>query len=446
MMKQNAFNSGPADRYTPYGAHAGAEAPNAPPPLAGIQKTGLVIALCVIVASAMLATGLATYLFMKSDLIAISSREKDALELQYQDRIERLRTEIERLNSRQMVDRESVELKVLEIVRRQEAIARQHDVVADLMDRAERSGIRIASRSPVPQQKPAVAQAPEVTQAVDPLLAIGGENEPLVDPLKILGLRGSNPAQTPPPAAPVKEPNSAATDKQATLNAVQSSLAEMDQNSVAALDALALAAEKQIDTIVSATRPLGLRLPAALNAASLGTGGPFIPYVGTSFDDRVQRASRALSALTDLKDAAGRLPIHRPVRHVSISSEFGPRLDPFLNRWAMHSGIDFRAAYGTRVYASAPGTVVKAGWQGGYGKMVEIRHTNGYITRYAHLSRLQVKAGIHVLAGDVIGNIGSTGRSTGPHLHYEVRRDDKPIDPEDYIWAGDRLAGLLRAK
>jgi len=446
MMKQNAFTSGPQDRYTPYQLPSGAEAPDAPPSLAGVQKTGLAVALCVIVASAMLATGLATYLFMKSDLIAVSSREKDALELQYQDRIERLRTEIERLNSRQMVDRESVELKVLEIVRRQEAITRQHDMVADLMDRAERSGIRIAARSPVPQQKPAASPLPEVSQSSDPLLAIGGESEPLVDPLEILGLRGSNPGPVSAPSDHTQEKNRPGTDKQATLNAVQNALSDMDKNSIAALDALALAAEKQIETIVTSMRPLGLRLPAALDAASLGTGGPFIPYVGTSFEDRVQRARLAMSALSDLKDAAGRLPIHRPVRHVSISSEFGPRLDPFLNRWAMHSGIDFRAAYGTRVYASAPGTVVKAGWQGGYGIMVEIRHPNGYVTRYAHLSRLQVKKGNHVLAGDVIGNIGSTGRSTGPHLHYEVRQNDKPIDPEDYIWAGDRLAGLLRAR
>jgi len=108
----------------------------------------------------------------------------------------------------------------------------------------------------------------------------------------------------------------------------------------------------------------------------------------------------------------------------------------------MHTGIDFKAPYGSRVYSTAPGTVLAAKWKGGYGKMVEIRHANGFVTRYAHLSRMHVKAGDHVLAGDLIGNIGSTGRSTGPHLHYEVRRHDKPHNPAKFLSAGEKLSKL----
>ncbi|GGB44240.1 membrane protein [Roseibium aquae] len=417
----------------------------------------MVTALCAIMGVAMLGTGLATYFFMKSDLVAISSREKDALELQYQDRIDRLRTEIERLTSRQMVDRESVELKVMEIVRRQQAIARQHDLVTDLMDRAERSGIRIAAATPSPPEKPVVSEFTSDEGGFDPLLAIGGEPEPLVDPLKILGLRGSSqapsgaPSTDQPPALVPHETlgqgnSEIDADKKAALDEINDTLMAMDRNSAAALDALALAAEQEVETLVSAITPLGVDLDKAVGISGLAAGGPFIPYTGTGFDHRVRRASLAMEALDDLKDAAGRLPIHRPVRHVSISSDFGPRLDPFLNRWAMHSGIDFRASHGTRVYAAAPGTVVHAGWSGGYGKMVEIEHANGYVTRYAHLSRLQVKTGNHVLTGDVIGNIGSTGRSTGPHLHYELHEPGGPVDPAHFIGTGDRLASLLRRR
>ncbi|MCR9282862.1 MAG: M23 family metallopeptidase [Rhodobacteraceae bacterium] len=108
----------------------------------------------------------------------------------------------------------------------------------------------------------------------------------------------------------------------------------------------------------------------------------------------------------------------------------------------MHTGIDFKAPYGARVFATAPGTVISAGRNGGYGKMVEIRHANGFVTRYAHMSRIQVSEGDHVLAGDLVGNVGSTGRSTGPHLHYEIRRHDKPGNPAAFLAAGDRFSAL----
>ncbi|MTI46016.1 peptidase M23-like protein [Roseibium hamelinense] len=218
----------------------------------------------------------------------------------------------------------------------------------------------------------------------------------------------------------------------------------MNRESTAVLDALAVAAESKIETVLNATKPLGISLDKTIDAPLVtGAGGPFVSITGQSFEARVFRADRALSALEDLKYAARRLPITRPMKEASISSHFGPRVDPFLKSLAMHTGMDFRATYGSRIYSAGPGTVIHAGWKGGYGKMVEIRHTNGFVTRYAHLSRLQVAEGTHVLSGDVIGNVGSTGRSTGPHLHFEVRHHGKPLDPAAFVKAGAELTPIL---
>ena len=118
------------------------------------------------------------------------------------------------------------------------------------------------------------------------------------------------------------------------------------------------------------------------------------------------------------------------------------RINPFLGRPAFHTGIDFREQSGAPVFATAPGKVSAAGANGGYGLMVEIDHGNGLTTRYAHLSAILVAEDQTVSGRQLIGRVGSTGRSTGPHLHYEVRIDDDPVDPARFVRAGERLAGV----
>ncbi len=122
----------------------------------------------------------------------------------------------------------------------------------------------------------------------------------------------------------------------------------------------------------------------------------------------------------------------------------GNRRDPFLGRLALHSGIDFRFAPGEKVRATAPGKVIAAGWTGGYGNMVEVDHGNGISTRYGHMSEIRVKVGDKVDRTDVIGLAGSTGRSTGTHLHYEVRQDGRAVDPIYFMNAGLKLAGYMK--
>jgi murein DD-endopeptidase MepM/ murein hydrolase activator NlpD len=109
----------------------------------------------------------------------------------------------------------------------------------------------------------------------------------------------------------------------------------------------------------------------------------------------------------------------------------------------MHTGIDFRAPTGQPARATAGGKVVSAGYEGGYGNLVEIDHGGGITTRFAHLSKIGVKKGQAIAKGDVVGNTGNTGRSTGPHLHYEIRVNGRAIDPMTFIRAGEKLTPLL---
>jgi len=118
-----------------------------------------------------------------------------------------------------------------------------------------------------------------------------------------------------------------------------------------------------------------------------------------------------------------------------VSSGFGYRADPFNGGAAFHAGLDFKGPIGAPIYAAAQGTVSFVGVKAGYGNCVEIDHGNGLMTRYAHMSRFATRVGQPVAAGAVIGAIGNTGRSTGPHLHFEVRMHDRPLNPRPFLEA-----------
>jgi murein DD-endopeptidase MepM/ murein hydrolase activator NlpD len=129
------------------------------------------------------------------------------------------------------------------------------------------------------------------------------------------------------------------------------------------------------------------------------------------------------------------IPQVMPASLKMISSGFGYRHDPFTGSAAMHAGLDFRGPVGAPIYAAAKGKVTFAGVHSGYGNCIEISHGNGLMTRYAHMSAFRARVGQDVAAGDVIGAIGSTGRSTGPHLHFEVRINDRAVNPRPFLEA-----------
>lgn len=165
-------------------------------------------------------------------------------------------------------------------------------------------------------------------------------------------------------------------------------------------------------------------------------GGPYIPTDMSVYSPEEQDMYVRLDELALLQQVVDALPLAAPMRDYSLHSGFGRRVDPFTGRLAYHTGLDLSGENGARVYSPAGGKVTYAGRRGAYGNMVEINHGFNVTTRYGHLSRVLVKEGQTVRQGNILGIQGSTGRSTGSHLHYEVRYHDKPMNPKNFLKAG----------
>lgn len=206
-------------------------------------------------------------------------------------------------------------------------------------------------------------------------------------------------------------------------------------------------ADSRAERLRLAFRLAGLN-PAAYAASPDALGGPLVDAdnpealaaildVDEAFARRIRRATDDLSEMRTLADAAERLPFGRPASSVRITSGFGVRFDPFNRRPALHQGQDFAGPLGTPIRATAPGVVSFAGVRSGYGNTVEIDHGGGFKTRYAHLQGFNVEVGERVAIGQRIGAMGSTGRSTGVHLHYEIWVNGRPQNPARFMRAGD---------
>lgn len=213
------------------------------------------------------------------------------------------------------------------------------------------------------------------------------------------------------------------------------------------IDAADNFAKGRADRLRLAFRLAGLS-PSDFSSSASSLGGPLIDAkdpralaavldVDEGFARRIQRAASNLSKASAMTEAAAKLPLARPTYDTSRSSGFGVRFDPFNGRPAFHSGLDFTGGIGVPIYSTAPGIVAYTGVRSGYGNTIEIDHGSGFKTRYAHLSGISVRTGERVAVGERIGAMGSTGRSTGPHLHYEVWVNGRAQNPDRFLKAGD---------
>lgn len=208
-------------------------------------------------------------------------------------------------------------------------------------------------------------------------------------------------------------------------------------------------AEARYSRAVSQFRRLGIA-PERLIAG--GRGGPYEPVATTqpaveaNADAQFRSLFMTWKKLETLESASIAIPAMQPVASVSFSSVFGVRSDPFRGTAAMHAGVDIPGAVGTPVYATADGIVARAERSGGYGNLVEINHGRGIATRYGHLSKILVAANTRVTRGQLIALMGSTGRSTGSHLHYEVRIDGQAVNPIPFLQTADFLKPAQEVK
>ena len=208
-------------------------------------------------------------------------------------------------------------------------------------------------------------------------------------------------------------------------------------------------AQTRAERLRLAFRLAGLNPSAYAPAGGAGLGGPLVEAsdpralaavldVDEAFALRIRRAADNLSDMRRLADAAEGMPFHRPTE-ARTTSGFGVRFDPFNRRPALHQGQDFAAPLNTPVHATAPGVVSFAGVRSGYGNTVEIDHGRGFKTRFAHLNAIAVQPGQRVALGQRVGAMGTTGRSTGVHLHYEVWMNGRPQNPARFMRAGEQI-------
>jgi murein DD-endopeptidase MepM/ murein hydrolase activator NlpD len=378
-----------------------------------------------------------TYLVFRDDLFDLVRERNADMQQAYEDRIARLRSEIDRISSRQILDNVSLDEKVEKIMSAQQGIADRQRAVGELIDKARSIGLIDGQNAPIDGDKRASADPADITGSVTAYAATRSSAD-ISRQFDALTAKPSSMASLSP--TDLRLP-----DGKPDFKAIASHLAAVDAEQAKAVEAIADAANARVDKAVDMVAGLGIQMKVPETSSSEdAVGGPYIP-LGTAqaLAAAMDEADQAFGRIEKVKAEAARLPLIRPLPGADMTSNFGSRRDPFLGSLAFHAGIDFRSPTGSDVKPTAPGVVTNAGWAGGYGNMVEIDHGNGITTRYGHLSRISVRVGDQVTRDSKIGEVGSTGRSTGPHLHYETRINGEPLNPINYINAGAKLASIL---
>jgi murein DD-endopeptidase MepM/ murein hydrolase activator NlpD len=376
----------------------------------------------------------ATYFAFRDDVLTRLIARQAEMQYAYEDRIAELRAKIDRTTSRQLLDQEQFDQKLEQIMRRQTTLESRASALGTIPDPSVTGSIRSPSRSAVANEtaSPASPKPSPISNTV--IFVAPPDREARLESRAPVGAN-TQPSQF----AKIQGLDN-------VLVRLQTSLDKVESRQMAALNAVEDSMESRARRMRGVFSDLGLDV-AQLEAATPrgGMGGPFVPLKlpasAGAFERQLYRINMTRAQLDRLNRTLALVPYRKPVvGEVEFTSGFGVRSDPFLGRPAMHTGLDFRAATGDPVRATANGKVVSSGWAGGYGRMVEIDHGNGLSTRYGHLSEINVKVGDLIRIGQVIGEVGSTGRSTGPHLHYETRVDGEAVDPQKFLRAGVRLS------
>jgi murein DD-endopeptidase MepM/ murein hydrolase activator NlpD len=374
----------------------------------------------------------ATYFAFRDDVLTRLLARQAEMQYAYEDRIAELRAKVDRTTSRQLLDQEQFDQKLDQIMRRQTTLESRATALGAIPDAQVTGSIRSPARGT--NLGDAASGTPKPSPISDTAVFVA-------PPDREARLESRAPLTAKPPANQFAKIQGVDN----VLVRLQASLDQVEGRQMAALNSVEDGIESRVRRMRGVISDLGLDM-AQLEAATprAGMGGPYVPVklpadAGT-FERQLYRINITRSQMERLNRTLALVPYRKPVvGEVEFTSGFGVRIDPFLGRPAMHTGLDFRAAMGDPVRATANGKVASAGWAGGYGRMVEIDHGNGLSSRYGHLSEIGVKVGDQVKIGQVIGAVGSTGRSTGPHLHYETRIDGEAVDPQKFLRAGVRL-------
>jgi murein DD-endopeptidase MepM/ murein hydrolase activator NlpD len=382
----------------------------------------IVVGTLVVMAVWSVLTG--TYFAFREDVLTGLIGRQAKMQFAYEDRVAELRAQIDRITSRQLLDQQQFEQKLKMLLQRQATLERRTDALAgDALTTGSLPPARRGTHAPA-------AAMPKPSPISDTVIYVAPPD------------REARLYSREAPARPTRlAMRTDAGGLDGILARVSTSLDKIANRQTAALSDIEEHVDSKARNIHNVLSDLDINIGRMPRTAA---GGPLIPIrppkTGASaFDRQLYRINLARAQINHYDRVLVDVPIRKPVGDLDVTSPFGVRPDPFLGTPAMHSGIDFGGQVGEPVHATAAGTVAVAGRDGGYGNLVEINHGNGLSTRYGHLSEIDVKVGEKVRSGQVIGKIGSTGRSTGPHLHYETRINGKPVNPQKFLRAGLRL-------
>ncbi len=395
------------------------------------------------------------YFIFHDDVLAGLMQRQADMQYAYEDRIAALRRDVENANQRADTETSDFTARLHALAQRQDQVESRTALIAAFADRERQIGLPPVAGDAAPANAeiaPAAAAPPSAAEVSVP----PHDGKPHPDGFDLRLQDGPHPALpfSTSDAAPAGATDAWAPDD--IMRALSARYDHADAADLTLLNTLEAPADRLTHRVRETLAALGLsahrfRMPPRGTAHADqdgGVGGPFVPLPavadGSPFAAAATRLQSALATAEDLKSVLPHVPLKAPLPGaLAITSPFGPRIDPFLGRAALHTGVDLRGVYGDAVHATAPGRVTFAGFMGGYGNLVEVDNGDGLATRYAHLSSIDVVQGETVAAGTVVGHIGDTGRATGPHLHYEVRIDGQPVDPERFLRAGAVLQSAM---
>jgi len=398
------------------------------------RRAGTIAALCTIGLLAAWAGAASLYILFRDDALKLIAERQVAITRSYDAQVIQLQAEIDRLKSLKLIDQERVDRAVADLARRQTVIETRQSAIKTL------AGAKAIARDAAPETTgslPATARKPAPLS--DTIL--------IAPPAEHWARLESRPL---PPIAMRTSIGAAETASEVRIVNLARELNQLEALQSLALNEIEAQHDAREHRLRKIFADLGVKTPrngSGLPAVQANMGGPFLPWTRPPEDPfarQLHRIRTAALSVDALEQEIISVPVRRPTAgDADITSTFGMRVDPFVRQLAMHTGVDFRGEPGDPVRSTGAGKVVQAERNGGYGLLVEIDHGNGYATRYAHLSSITVLAGENVTPSAIVGRVGSTGRSTGPHLHYEVRFNGEAVDPQKFLRAGLRLDPVL---
>lgn len=382
----------------------------------------------------------------------IASKERRYIKMQgaYEERLAQIQGAYDELNGQLVIAQERflATTRDLEEKHRQlAALMTQRQTAGTLLDKAKRRYADTARGKTNPERSNVVLMA--VDQSDDGIDVVHTSTRPVREASSEPLVTGSETieGQTINFAALAHGGRESQIGSDARIEARLSSLERAQQSLITSVEETTDKRVRELKSIIAMTKVVDPdALLKKMKSSGEGQGGPFLgldiagKLAGGGEDDDFEkqlfRVSKNLERMANLENAVATMPMAEPVLFYHRSSGFGARTDPFTGRRAFHSGLDMATQYGTPIHVTGSGIVTFADWKGAYGRMVEVDYGNGFKTRYGHMSQINVKVGQKVAFRDVIGKVGSSGRSSGPHVHYEIWYNGVVRNPSKFIEAG----------